>query len=199
MAELAIRRMTVDEFLRWEDGTDTRYELVDGFVVAMAPPAPRHGALFVRLAGAIDAALRARTRCTAHGDAGIVRPDRDDTFYVAGIAVTCDPLQPDDQLIRNPVLIVEILSPSTANFDRNTKVPDYRRIPSVKEILLLDSTTVFAEILRREGDRWITEIVQGPTATLTLSSVSLTVSMAELYEGLPLAATPGRQRGSLSP
>ena len=127
MAEPAIRRITVDDFLRWEDGTDTRYELVEGFVVATAPPAPRRGALFVLLAGAIEAALRGRPPCTAVGDAGIVRPDRDDTFYVADIAVTCDRLQPDDQLIRNPILVVEILSPSTANFDRNTKVPDYRR------------------------------------------------------------------------
>jgi Uma2 family endonuclease len=198
MAEPAIKRMTVDEFLRWEDGTDTRYELIDGFAVAMAPPAPRHGALFARLAGAIDAALRARPPCTAYGEAGIVRPDSDDTFYVADIAVTCDPPRPDDQLIRNPILVVEILSPSTANFDRNTKVPDYRRIPSVEEILLLDSATVFAEILHREGDRWITEIVQGPGATLSLNSVPLTISIAELYEGLALPETAGRQGGASS-
>jgi Uma2 family endonuclease len=196
MAEPAIRRMTVDDFLRWDDGTDTRYELVDGLVMAMAPQVPRHGTLVLRLGGAIDAALRARPPCAAHGEAGIVRPDRDDTFYVADIAVTCDRLQPSDQLIRNSILVVEILSPSTANFDRNTKVPDYRRIPSVQEILLLDSATVFAEILRREGDRWITEIVQGPGAALSLTSVPLTMSMAELYEGLPLPETAERQRGS---
>jgi Uma2 family endonuclease len=192
MAEPAIRRMTVDDFLRWEDGTDTRYELVEGLVVAMAPPAPRHGTLVLRLGGAIDAALRTRPPCAAHGEAGIVRPDRDDTFYVADIAVSCDRLQPDDQLIGNPILVVEILSPSTANFDRNTKVPDYRRIASIQEILLLDSATIFAEILRREGDRWITEIVQGPAAVLSLASVPLTISMAELYEGLPLPERAAR-------
>jgi Uma2 family endonuclease len=90
-------------------------------------------------------------------------------------------------------LVVEILSPSTANFDRNTKVLDYRRIPSVQEILLLDSATDFAEILRREGDRWITEIVQGPGAALSLASVPLTISMAELYDDLPLPETAVRQ------
>jgi Uma2 family endonuclease len=171
---------------------DTRYQLVDGFVVAMAPQAPRHGALFVRLAGAIDAALRTRPPCTALGDAGIVLPDRNDTFYVAGIALTCDPLRSDDQLIRNPILVVEILSPSTANFDRNTKVPDYRCTPSVQEILLLDSATVFAEILRREGERWITDVLQGPGAALSLNSAPLTISMASLYEGLPLPEIAAR-------
>jgi Uma2 family endonuclease len=109
--------------------------------------------------------------------------------------VTCEPLRPEDRLIRDPILIVEILSPSTAASDQQMIVADYRRIPSVKEILLMDSQRVFAELLRREGDRWITEIVQGPGAMLSLSSVPLRLPMSELYEGIPLdeaAARPGR-------
>lgn len=186
MAEPAIRGMTVDEFLCWEDGTDRRYELIGGFVVAMAPPAPAHGRLALALGSEIRAALRARPPCFVQSEAGIVRPDRNDTCYVADLAVSCEPLRAEDRLIRNPVLIVEVLSPSTAAYDRQSKVADYRRIASVQEILLIDSETVFAEILRREGDRWITEIVQGPGATLSLGSVPLSIAMADLYEGIPL-------------
>ena len=194
MAEAALKGMTVDEFLHWEDGTDTRYELLGGFVVAMAPPMPAHGRLATALGGEIRAALRTRPHCGAYGEAGIVRPDRDDTCYIADLAVTCDPPEANDRLIRNPILIVEILSPSTAVFDRQSKVAEYRQIASVQEILLIDSQTVFAEVLRREGDRWITEIVQGPAATLTLDSVPLSISMAALYEGIALPeprARPG--------
>ena len=195
MSEPAQSGMTVDEFLRWEDGTDTRYELVGGSVYAMAPPSPGHSRLAGRLGGAIDTALRARPPCGMHLEAGIARPDRNDACYVADIAVTCEPLRREDRLIRDPILIVEILSPSTNAFDRNTKVPDYRRIASVREILLLDSDSIFAEVLRREGDHWITEIVQGPAATLSLSSIPLTISMADLYEGVPLPEpTPGQAR-----
>lgn len=190
MAETALKGMTVDEFLQWEDGTDTRYELLDGIVVAMAPPAPPHGILFARLAGAIDAALRSRPPCVVQGEAGIVRPDRDDSCYVADLAVTCEPLRAEDRLIRSPVLIVEILSPSTASYDRQRKVADYRQIASVDEILLIDSQTIFAEVLRRDGAQWITEIVEGPAATLTLRSVPVGIAMAELYEGIPLPAPP---------
>jgi Uma2 family endonuclease len=186
MAEPAIRGMSVDEFLRWEDGTDTRYELVRGFATAMAPPAARHSLLSTALGGEIRSALRSRAPCRVYGEAGILRPDRDDTCYVADLAVTCEPLRADDRLIRDPVLIVEILSPSTAAFDRQTKVADYRAIPSVEEILLIDSESMFAEVLRRDGDRWITEIVQGSAAILTLGSVPLSIPMAELYEGIPL-------------
>jgi len=188
MADTALKGMTVDEFLHWEDGTDTRYELVGGTVVAMAPPAPPHGILSVRLGGSIDAVLRSRRPCIAQSEAGIVRLDRADTCYIADLAVTCEPLQPNDRLIREPVLIVEILSPSTAAFDRQGKVPDYRRIASVQEILLIDSESVFAEVLRRDGDHWITEIVQGPDAILTLGSVPVRITMAELYGGIPLSA-----------
>ncbi len=187
MSELAIKRMTVAEFLRWEDGTDTRYELLEGFPVAMAPPAPAHGLLAAQLCIQIGRALQSRRPCMVQVEAGIARPDRDDTCYVADLAVTCRPPQRGDQLISDPVLIVEVLSPSTGLYDRQTKVADYRRIPSVEEILLIDSASIFAEVLRREGDRWITEIVRGPQATLSLASIGLTATMSDLYEGIDLA------------
>ena len=187
MSELAVKRMSLDEFLRWEDGTDTRYELLAGFPVAMAPPAVAHGILALRLGARIDAALRTRSPCFGQSEAGIVRPDRDDTCYVADLAVSCSPPERGQQLLQDPLLIVEILSPGTAMYDRQTKVADYRLIPSVEEVLLIDSASIFAEVLRREGDRWITEIVRGPQATLALASIGLTAAMADLYEGIDLA------------
>src|SRR6266436_1323556 len=127
MSELAVKRMTVAEFLRWEDGTDTRYELLGGSPVAMAPPAIAHGILALRLGARIDAALRSRPPCFGQSEAGIVRPDRDDTCYVADLAVSCSPPERGQQLLQDPLLIVEILSPGTAMYDRQTKVADYRR------------------------------------------------------------------------
>jgi Uma2 family endonuclease len=189
MAEPAVKRMTVDEFLGWEDGTDTRYQLLDGAPVAMAPPAPRQGMLALALAAELRSAVRSRRPCLAQVEAGIARPEQEDTCYVADLAVTCDPPQPGDRLIRDPILIVEILSPGTAAFDRQTKVPDYRRIESVQEILLIDSESLFAEVLRRSGEQWITEVVRGPAGILSLASIPLTISMAELYEGI-LAPEP---------
>jgi Uma2 family endonuclease len=188
MAEPAIRHMTLAEFLRWEDGTDTRYELLWGVPVAMAPPARAHGVLSVRLGAVIDAGLRSRRPCMAQAEAGIVRPDRDDNYYVADLAVTCSPYQRGEHLVKDPVLIVEILSPGTERHDRRTKLPVYRDIESVKEILLIDSESIYAEILRREDDRWITELVRGRDAILRLSSVDLQIAMAELYEGIDIDA-----------
>ena len=194
MSEAAFKRMTLAEFLRWEDGTDTRYELLAGCPVAMAPPASAHGLLVAQLCIRIGVALQSRRPCMVQVEAGIARLDRDDTCYVADLAVTCKPPQRGDQLIADLVIIVEVLSPSTGLYDRQTKVADYRRIPSVQEILLIDSASIFAEVLRREGDRWITEIVRGPQATLSLASIGLTAAISELYEGIdlpnPAAAMP---------
>jgi Uma2 family endonuclease len=186
MAEPAIKRMTLDEFLHWDDGTDTRYELVGGFPVAMAPPARAHGMLCARLAGIIDAAVRSRRPCSAQTEAGIARPDRDDACYIADIAVSCRPYQRGEQLVSDPVLVVEVLSPGTERYDRRTKVPAYCEIASLNEILLIDSEAAYAEILRREGDRWTVALLHGREAILYLASVELRVSMAELYEGIDL-------------
>jgi Uma2 family endonuclease len=195
MAEPATRRMTVDEFLAWDDGTDRRYELWAGVLTAMAPPMPRRGLLAAALAGEIRSALRRRPPSRVLGEAGVALPDRNDTFYVADLAIICEPLRAEDRLIRNPVLIVEILSPSTAAIDRQIKVPDYRSISSVVEILLIDSESAFAEVHRREGDRWITEMMRGLGATLTLGSVPLTILLSELYQGIPLPEQPASAVG----
>jgi Uma2 family endonuclease len=180
--------MTLEEFLRWEDGTDTRYELIDGFPVAMAPSARAHGMLCALLAGAISAALRSRRPCTAQTEAGIARPDRADSCYIADIAVTCQPYRRGEQLVQDPILIVEIMSPSTQRHDRQTKVPVYRDIESVQEILLVDSEAAYAEIFRRQGSVWFSEIARGRDADLSLSSIELSLPMAELYEGIDLEA-----------
>jgi Uma2 family endonuclease len=186
MAEPATRRMTVDEFLDWDDGTDTRYELWGGSIVAMAPPMPRHGLLAMALGGEIRTVLRTRPPCRVFSEAGIALPDRNDTFYVADLAVSCEPLREEDRMLRNPVLIVEVLSPSTGTADRQLKLADYRRIPSVEEILLIDSQSAFADVHRRDGDRWFTELLRGLDATLVLNSVPLTIAMSVLYDGIPL-------------
>jgi Uma2 family endonuclease len=193
MAELAVKKMSLAEFLRWDDGTDTRWELVEGVPVAMAPPAVAHGMLAFRLGERIGTALRSRPPCYGQSEAGIVRPDRDDTYYIADLAVSCTRPEAGQQLMRDPVLIVEVLSPSTIVDDRQDKIPAYRLIASVQEILALDSTRMVAEILRREGERWITEIVLGPNGTLSLASIGLTVAMAELYEGIELPEPPPRR------
>jgi Uma2 family endonuclease len=196
MSELATKRMSLDEFLRWDDGTDTRYELIDGIPVAMAPPAEAHRILALRLGSRIDAVLQSRRPCNAQIEPGVVRPDRADSYYVPDIPVTCQPNEPGRQAMVAPILLVEILSPSTERNDRRLKLPAYQGIDSVREILLIDADSYHAEVYRRENDHWGIELVRGAGVTLFLASVGLRVSMSELYDGIALAAADEVELGA---
>ena len=187
MAELAIKPMTFDEFLRWDDGTETHYELIGGFPVAMAPPAAAHRMLAARLVSRIDLALEKRRPCNAQGDAGVVRPERMDTYFEADIAATCERHEFGQQALKEPFLIVEILSPSTERHDRRLKLPAYRQIETVQEILLIASDDIYAEVHRRAaGAQWITEILRGGEAALSLATVPIEIRLSDLYEGIAL-------------
>jgi Uma2 family endonuclease len=186
MAEPAVKPMTLEEFLCWDDGTETRYELIGGFPVAMAPPAEAHRILAMRLGSRIDAALAVRRPCNAQIEAGVIRPDYADTYFEADIAATREGNEAGRQAIKDPFLIVEILSPSTERHDRRVKLPAYRQISSVQEILLIASDGHYAELHRRSGAQWITDILRGADARLELMSVGLEIRFADLYEGIAL-------------
>jgi Uma2 family endonuclease len=196
MAELAIRRMSLEEFQRWDDGSETRYELIDGFPVAMAPPAEAHRILAMRLGSRIEAALAGRRPCNAQIEPGVVRRDRADSCYVPDIAVTCEPNEPGRQAMVDPILVVEILSPSTERSDRRVKLPAYQSLERVREVVLIDADSHHAELYRRENSHWGIERVRGAEATLFLASVDLRIVMSELYEGIAIPAAAAAAAGN---
>ena len=180
MAEPARRLWSLDEFLAFDDGTDTRYELFDGQIFAMAPASDVHGALVMRLVR--RSAMRLRPPCEVIIEAGIVPPERADSYYEADLAVTCTGLT-GQQFITEPMLIVEVLSPSTAATDRDRKLPDYRTIPSLQDILVVSSTEPRIEHFRREQGGWKIHDLRGQ-GTLRLEAFDVTLDLRELYAGV---------------
>lgn len=195
MAEPAPKRMTVAEFLRWDAPGDARYELIGGCPVAMAPGKRSHGAIVANMAMLVGNALRARRPgCTVHTEAGIVLPNRNDTWYVADLAVTCRRHSPGETHIPDPVLIVEVLSASTWRHDSIGKLPHYRLFPSVQEIVLIDSERLACIVhCRFERTRWLTDILTAPEQPLVLESCGFDQPLAEVYAGVVLA---DEERGS---
>ncbi len=179
-------RMTLAEFLRWDDGTDARYELVDGRIVSMAPPNDAHGTIVMNIGAAIGSQLRPPCRVAA--EAGILRPNRDDSYYVADLGVTCGPAADTRQHLPEPVVIVEVLSPSTEDHDRGRKVPDYREIPSLQEILVVASQERRVELWRREGDHWRVEDLIGE-ATVRLESCDASIPLRAIYAHVDLGGS----------
>src|SRR5262245_46021282 len=120
MASHAPQRMTLAAFLQWHDGTDRRYQLVDGVLLMMAPATEAHG----ELAGSLGAEIRSRLRPAGRviSDAGITVEGRSDTHYVADLAVTCVPRERGRRIVAEPVLIADVLSPSMPEVDRWRRV-----------------------------------------------------------------------------
>jgi Uma2 family endonuclease len=185
MAQAALKqpsRMTVEEFLNWDDGTDTRYELVGGEVFAMAPPATSHGTIAVNLAFTVRSRLR--RPCRMISEAGILLPSREDTYYQADLMITCTASTPGERIAPDPLVILEVLSPSTSTYDRGAKLPDYRSIPSVQEIVLISSTEMRAEIWHRTSEGWAVTDANGSETVLRLTSVDIEVPLEAIYEGV---------------
>jgi Uma2 family endonuclease len=174
--------MTADEFLAWDspDGSE-RWELINGSPQAMAPSRPRHGAIAVRTGRLLDVHLADHPHCRAIAEAG-VRPN-DYTVRIPDITVTCEEIGPDDLLLREPLLIVEILSPSNAA-DTRAAVISYMIMPSVREILVLNSMEIQAELWRREepGREW-RHLMLGQGDTVTLESIGFSAPLTAFYPG----------------
>jgi Uma2 family endonuclease len=204
------RRITVAEFLKWDDGTDTSYELIDGrpvaryarsgsprAVVAMAPPAPRHGRIAGNACLEIERALEGRPPCGAVVEGGIRVAD--DKYYVADVAATCAPIS-EEGFVREPFLVVEIVSDSDRGARVLAKVQDYIILPSVQEIWLIDGRERRVQQWRRGGeDRWIVTLPLTGQATFDSPTLGGAIELDRLYRNTGLEAAEGGEHALAAP
>ena len=176
-------RMTVGEFLAWEPGDGRNWQLVDGEPRAMAPAQATHSLLQAELAALLRNHLFEQGGpCRAATEAAVVpRVQSSHNLRVPDVIVTCTPGDGDDGLFSDPVLIAEILSPSN-QADTWNNVWAYTSIPSVQEILILHSTKVGADLIRRRPDgTWPGDPSPVRGADLLLDSVGFRVPLADIY------------------
>jgi len=179
MAQVKERLWTLEEFLAFDDGTDTSYQLFEGRIVAMNPPLRGHGTLVVRLASIVSSQLK--PPCEAMAEAGIIPVNRRHSWYKADLIVTCTPGNHQDPFIAEPMLVVEVLSPTTSATDFNRKLPDYQQIASMRDILLVSSMERLVRHWRRAADGWVEDAHRG-TATVRLGGLPVAIAMADLYD-----------------
>ena len=127
-----------------------------------------------------------RLGCTTYIADMKLRIGQDEAFFYPDVMVCCDPADqlPEQDLIKNsPKLITEVLSPSTEAHDRGKKFMLYRKLLSLEEYLLIDPRNYYVELFHRENDiQWSLTAIEGAASQLTLNSVGLTCSLADLYE-----------------
>jgi Uma2 family endonuclease len=191
LPKFAPSRMTVAEFLEWAgDGTTTRFELVDGEPRAMAPASGTHGTMQITIGSVLRAHLREhRPGCRVVGEPGIVpRLNTAANIRIPDLAITCTVNQPNERALPDPLVIIEILSPSNEAATREN-VWAYASIPSVRQILLVRSTDVGAELWVRQGDgAWPPQpAALGAADRVAFDAVGFDGPIAEFYADTYLA------------
>jgi Uma2 family endonuclease len=177
--------MNVGEFLQWDSPGGYLWQLIDGVPVAMAPPAPLHGAIQNETGRLIGNHLVERgSPCNVIATPGVIpRFQSDRNFMVPDLAVTCSAADMTGKALHEPVLLIEILSPSNhAETWRN--VWAYMTIPTLLEILVIRTSSVGVDLLRRGDDgAWPERPLAIAGGEFTLSSIGLRLPVAALYRG----------------
>ena len=184
--------MSVEEYLAWEPLQETRYEYVHGEVLAMTGGTIPHNDIAINLLTILLPQIRAEG-CRLNMADVKLQIDTSGLYYYPDLIVSCDPRDLNARkFIQFPKLIVEVLSPGTANKDRGDKFRDYQSIPTLQEYLLIDSEKISAECYRRgEGRMWLYYPYNAGDA-INLESLGISVSIEQLYIGIDFSQSPAR-------
>jgi len=190
----AIAHLTYPQYVALEAESEIRHEFLNGEVFEMAGGTPEHGAVVIAVAGELRAGLRGRP-CRVFSSDVRVRIRATGLTTYPDLSVVCGPLETDAEdkdAITNPVLVVEVLSPSTEAYDRGAKAAHYRQLPSLRDLMLVSlgsDSEPRIEILRR-NERGVWELHEGrPGDRLDLASLGIALDVASVFEN-PLPPKP---------
>jgi Uma2 family endonuclease len=173
--------MTVAQFLEWEERQSLRYEF-DGFrPIAMTGGTLGHSAIQRNLAISIGGRLRGRP-CQFYGSDLKFQVAEGHIRYPDGMVV-CSPVQRTATVINDPVIVFEVLSPSTSRTDRIVKGREYQATPSVSRYVMLEQDGIGATVYARSGDAWTFELLIAGSL-LALPEIGVELPLAEFYEGV---------------
>jgi len=183
MGRFAHRRYTIGDFVRLEEYSNVRHEFLDGQIYAMAGGTPEHGARAANVIGLLTAQLRGRPCRVQTSDVRIrVKASGLDTY--PDVSVVCEHEERDAEdpdAIANPILLVEVLSPSTEEYDRGEKLEHYKRLESLREVVFVAHDEWRVEVIRRtDGGDWSTSTAR-KGQSLELTSVGCELPVDDVY------------------
>jgi Uma2 family endonuclease len=179
---LALRKpMTLAEFLDWEEGQPLRYEFDGVGPVAMTGGTYGHSTIQRNLAFALTGRLRGKP-CQFQGSDLKIQVGDGHIRYPDGMVV-CSPVDRTATVVHEPVVVFEVLSPSTAAKDRIVKAREYQATPSIRRYVMLEQDSVGATVYARSGETWTHEILVADSI-LALPEIGVSLPLVELYEGI---------------
>jgi Uma2 family endonuclease len=169
--------MTVAEFLAYDDGTLTRYELVGGVMVAINPPHPRHAVIVDNIGRALERQVWPPCR-VFRAEVGVALGEDAGDWREPDILVTCR--RPEGAFVRFPRLVVEVLSPSTEKDDRTTKLDFYETIESLGSVLLVWQDERRVRLRGRGPGGWADQDVIA-SGTVRIEDLGAALTLDEIY------------------
>lgn len=193
MNAVVMKKMTVEEYLAWEELQDTKHEFLDGMaydVYAMAGARDAH----VTTTGNIFALAKAHLRgtpCRTYISDMKLQVDEVGAYFYPDVFVTCDERdRANEKQKSHPKLIVEVLSPSTADFDRGEKFAIYRKIASLQEYAVVDASRRRVDLFRKDDSgHWVLWPSDGLDA-MEFASIGLIASFADIFEDVESPVPP---------
>ena len=178
----------IEAYMAWEDEQPERHEYLAGETFAMSGGTDAHYTILGNVFAELRTALVGKS-CRAFISGMKLRIDRADAVFYPDVFVTCDPRdrQPDASLAKQyPSLVVEVLSGSTAAFDRGRKFELYQQIETLREYLLIEQDRKHADLFRKNEDGlWVLHPA-GPGGVIRLESVGVELALEGLYEDVEL-------------
>ena len=180
---LTQQKLSLDEFLSWENAQPERNEFYRGEVFAMVGGRRTHGRVVLNLVRRLSNQLDG-SPCQVFAESMKLQIG-DDTLLYPDVFVTCDKTDLATEMIfRAPTLVIEVLSPSTQAYDRSRKFALYRRLASLREYILIDPDTRRVEGFRRGADdQWVFHDMSQDEA-MVAASVGCTVALAQVFQGM---------------
>lgn len=169
-------------YLSWEEAQTERHEYIAGDVFAMVGVRQSHNIATLNLCSSLRQALRG-SPCRVFAEAVKARVEAADCFFYPDVLVTCDArdrLTPE--YVSHPLLVAEVLSESTAAFDRGRKFAAYRKLESLQDYVLIDLAAQQIEVFRRDPQNHWVLYEYGPGDRVELASLALQLPVDELLE-----------------
>ena len=185
------RKYTIQEYLEREKAAERKSEYYQGEIFAMSGASNRHNIIFSNLFGDLAYRLKGRP-CQPYGSDMRIHIPENTLFTYPDISIICGDIQPSPEDVDTaiePSVLIEILSPSTRNYDRGGKFKLYRDIPSLREYILVDSEAVGIEVFRIDPhSHWTLEEYKTMDDTLVIQTIGISISLQDIYERTKLTA-----------
>jgi Uma2 family endonuclease len=183
MATQPAHRISVEEYLEREKNALERHEYYNGEVFVMAGNAPAHSSIATNVIASLVNQL-ADSDCNVRDSNMALRTSPTGLYSYPDAVVSCGNEQFEGNILLNPVLIVEVLSESTENYDRGRKFELYRQIDSFSEYLVIAQDRPYVEHHRRNGRVWTMQVYTERDDSIVLHSVNASLRLAEIYRKL---------------